>query len=220
MTKRFWLGWRLYEPQCRSGYARFLFSRLGYNKWVNNCVKQTWALLLFLTSSVGCHKWHADASAAAYLKTVATAEADFRANDRGEHHSNDYWVKDVAGLYGIDPGNGPIKLVVLDLAQADRSIGKGKYKAVPDERAYIGYYWATLKRYQEKGKSIAYDRGAGRNPEHFGLVAFPAEYGEASRLTFIVSEKNIIYSKDTHGLPPEEFPENPEKDGWKDYDKR
>jgi hypothetical protein len=167
--------------------------------------------------AAGCYKFHSDASAAAFLKTIVSAEVDFRSNDRGEIHVHDFWVKDVAGLYGIDPGKGPIKLVVLDLAQADWTAGKGTYKAVTEQKPYIGYCFATLKRYRENGKSIAYDSGTGRNPERFGLGAFPVEYGAATKLTFIVNEKNTIFSKDTQGNPPEEFPEDPAKEGWKDF---
>jgi hypothetical protein len=171
-------------------------------------------LLLLLLLSPGCHKWHSDRSAAVYLKTIVSAEEYFRSNDRGEYHVHDFWVKDVAGLYGIDPGKGPIALIVLDLAQADRTAGKGTYKAVPEEKPYIGYYFATLKRYGENGKSITYDSGTGRNPSRFGLVAFPAEYSDTSKLTFIINEKHTVFSRDTKGKPPEEFPEDPVKDGW------
>ena len=72
-----------------------------------------------------------------------------------------------------------------------------------------------LKRYRESGKSVAYDDGTGRNPSHFGLVAFPAEYGDASKLTFIINEKHTLFSKDTRGKPPDEYPEDPLKEGWK-----
>jgi hypothetical protein len=51
-------------------------------------------------------------------------------------------------------------------------------------------------------------------------VAFPAEYSDTSRLTFIVNEKKIIFSKDTKGKPPEEFPEDPVKEGWVDFSRQ
>src|SRR5205814_1790487 len=69
-------------------------------------------------------------SAATSLKTLTTAEADFRANDRDWNHVNDYWTGNVAGLYTMtsaavlgkaantttDPA---IKLIEISIASAD-----------------------------------------------------------------------------------------------------
>src|SRR5580765_1320779 len=69
-------------------------------------------------------------SAATSLKTLSTAEADFRANDRDWNHVNDFWTGNVAGLYTMtssavsgsaansttDPA---IKLIELSVASAD-----------------------------------------------------------------------------------------------------
>jgi len=170
--------------------------------------------LLLLVACLGCDKWHSDRSAATYLLTIATAEADFRGHDRDENKIHDFWVRDVAGLYGVDPGNGPLRIIVLDLAEADRTAGKGNYQAVPGGKPYLGYGFAALKSYRENGESILYDKGSGRNPSRFGFVAYPAVYSDTSTLTFIISEKNTQYSKDTKGKPPAEFPEDPVKDGW------
>src|SRR5437899_707281 len=38
-------------------------------------------------------------SASTSLKTMSTAEADFRTNDRDWNHVNDFWTYNVAGLY-------------------------------------------------------------------------------------------------------------------------
>lgn len=175
-------------------------------------------LLLLLVSALGCHKWSSDRSAATFLKTITSAEADFRANDRDGNKVNDFWVKDLAGLHGFDAGTGPINLIVPDIAQADPTVARGRYASVPGTKPYIGYWFAALKLYRENGKHVAYDDGTGRNPTRFGLVAFPADYGDASKLTFIVNEKNIIFSMDTRGKPPEEFPEDPVKEGWKVFE--
>src|SRR5438034_2346623 len=40
-------------------------------------------------------------SAATSLKTLSTAEADFRANDRDWNHVNDFWTFNVCGLYSM-----------------------------------------------------------------------------------------------------------------------
>ncbi|HVR83252.1 MAG TPA: type II secretion system protein, partial [Planctomycetota bacterium] len=38
-------------------------------------------------------------NASTSLKTLTSAEADFRANDRDWNHVNDFWTGDVKGLY-------------------------------------------------------------------------------------------------------------------------
>src|SRR5438046_7800341 len=40
-------------------------------------------------------------SASTSLKTLSTAEADFRANDRDWNHVNDFWTFNVCGLYSL-----------------------------------------------------------------------------------------------------------------------
>src|SRR5437868_4223701 len=69
-------------------------------------------------------------SASTSMKTLATAEADFRANDRDWNHVNDFWTGNVAGLYTMTSaavtGNNAntttdqaIKLIELSVAAAD-----------------------------------------------------------------------------------------------------
>src|SRR5438874_4917536 len=70
-------------------------------------------------------------SASTSLKTLSTAEADFRANDRDWNHVNDFWTFNVCGLYSLtscaiggaagasttaDPA---IKLIEISVATAD-----------------------------------------------------------------------------------------------------
>ena len=168
----------------------------------------------------GCnHHWSSDRSAVAFLKTIMTAQSDFRSNDRDDDGAENFWIEDVAGLYGIDPGNGPIKLIDQKIAQADRTPARRNYAWVMEKKQVIGYYFGALTGYREEGKSISYDDGTGRNPLHFGLIAFPAEEGAdevaIGTLTFITNEKGTIYSKNTGGKPVWEFPEDPIAEGWK-----
>ncbi len=64
-------------------------------------------------------------NASASLKTVATAQADFRSNDRDCNRVMDFWTGDIAGLYCIDnSATGPsypypIKLIEVSVALAD-----------------------------------------------------------------------------------------------------
>src|SRR5438105_7369683 len=45
------------------------------------------------------------------LKNLAQAESDFFHNDCDRNGINDFWTADVTGLYSVDPGDGPIKLI-------------------------------------------------------------------------------------------------------------
>ena len=115
-------------------------------------------------------------------------------------------------MYGFDSGKGPLQIIVLELAQADQTPGRGDYKTVTQQKPCLRYSCAALKRYQDGGKSVVYDGGTGRNRSRFGFEAYPAEDSVTS--TFTINEKDTMYSKNTQGKPPEEFPEDPVKQGW------
>ena len=175
-------------------------------------------LLLALVLFLGCQRYEGDpTTVASALLTLASAEMDFQDNDRDGDNVKNLWVKDIAGLYEIETRDGPLRLIDIYVAQADRTSGKGSYASVPNEKPYAGYYFAVLKSYRESGKSIVYDDGSGRNLSRFGLVAFPADYSNSSKLTFIINERNTIFQKDSGPEPPEEYPENPTNEGWKVY---
>lgn len=152
------------------------------------------------------------------LKTLTTAEADFRSNDRDQDLVNNFWVRDVAGLYGIvqDPANPqPIRLIEAAIAGADKTQGKGVYPSVPPDSSKAGYFYAAIRWYRDStGQLHPYDDGSGRNNARFGMTSYPAEYGKGGKLTFIVNEEATLYSKDTNGIPPQEFPADPAAEGW------
>src|SRR5712671_4146864 len=68
-------------------------------------------------------------NASTSLKTLTSAQADFRANDRDGNKVNDFWTANVAGLYTMTSaaviGNSnsstdpAIKLIELSIASAD-----------------------------------------------------------------------------------------------------
>ncbi len=73
----------------------------------------------------------------------------------------------------------------------------------------------ALERYEVSPDwYIPYNDGSGRNRDRFGLCSYPAKYGGKSTLTVIVNEENVIWKKDTGGVPPRGFPLDPAKDGW------
>jgi hypothetical protein len=157
-------------------------------------------------------------NASASLKTLATAEADFRANDRDNNRVQDFWTGDVAGLYTVKPAESDemIKLVELALASADAApLGDGAELAKVAQRGpKAGYWYQALASYSEEGKSEPYaqdtkgekGRGKAYHNTRFAFCAFPSEYGITGTRTFLISEMNQVYWKDTGGEPVLEFP--------------
>jgi hypothetical protein len=169
----------------------------------------------------------------ASLKTLATAEADFRANDRDNNKVNDFWVGDVAGLYTIDGGSGMIKLIEVSIALADgapleKGAAGGKIPALTDvgqPGPKAGYYFRVMTHDTSNGKSELYAQdtdakmGKVHNTSSFGFCAYPAEYGVTGTRTFIINEGNVLFSKDTAGEPVHEWPSNDElKSEWQKMD--
>ena len=170
------------------------------------------------------------------LKTLALAQADFRANDRDRNRVNDFWAADVAGLYRIqiEQGKGkgdPIWLIDRSFAQADahpaaplETPGKLKNAKGRDASSFVavgkptpkaGYWYASLKYYIDgAGVKKPYDAGNGRAIAKFGIIAYPAQYGKSGIRTYVVDETQTVYWKDTKGKPFETFPADLRKDGW------
>jgi hypothetical protein len=158
-------------------------------------------------------------NASTSLKTLSSAEADFRANDRDWNHVNDFWTGDVKGLYtmtgakvrgaGTSPDDPAIKLIEVSIALADadpalipaggenlplRSFGESKAKA--------GYWYAALLRDQtlkDTPEAIYKQDTAGtppmgkcHNTSKFGFTAFPDSL-RAGKYRFVVNENNSIF---------------------------
>jgi hypothetical protein len=158
------------------------------------------------------------------LKQLCSVQVTFKTLDLDENAINDYWVGDLSCLYRREPGGkGALRLIELAMAQADaapikegKDIGKSLCER-PEPKA--GYLFRVIPEYEEAdGKFVKYDQGAGRNVDRFGACAYPAEYGKAGKLTFIVSEGGTLFKKDTGGKPVDRFPLDPVKEGWSKVD--
>jgi type II secretory pathway pseudopilin PulG len=173
----------------------------------------------FLTSSRG--NWH-ERNSSTSLKTLASAEADFRANDRDWNHVNDFWTADVRGLYTMTsaavPGASPnsttdpsIKLIELSVASADADDVEipagGEYLsitnfAVPSAKA--GYWYAALRSDLQAGVSYRQDTGgtpkmgACHHEQKFGFMAFP-DSPSAGKYVFMVNENSTIFRMEVKG---------------------
>jgi len=157
------------------------------------------------------HRHHSERPASTYLKTITSAQADFRANDRDGDGVNQFWRADIAGLYALTPGGGPaIRLIERSLAMADAhpmyEIG-----AEGDRAPLKGYWFRSIKGADEKTIDAA---------SRFAAVAYPADYPKSGRWTFIVNENNTIFRADLgHGKGIDVFPSDEElKARWKKFD--
>ena len=165
-------------------------------------------------------------SASTSLKTLATAQADFRANDRDWNHVNDFWTYNVAGLYTMtsaavsgaaantttDPA---IKLIEVSMASADSEgsaasiAGNAEYAplsmfAVSSPKAS---YWfialvndmsvaGTSEQTYKIDTGGTPSMGSVHNTSKFGFMAFP-DTQSSGKYLFIVNENNTIFRSAT-----------------------
>jgi hypothetical protein len=153
-------------------------------------------------------------NASTSLKTLTSAEADFRANDRDRNGVNDFWTGDVSGLYTIKPtGGGPeLRLVEESVANADAKplspLTKG---SVPK----AGYRYQALDRDDGvEGPEGEYRRDtdkSGRkvhNNSVFGFCTFPKSDRDG-KYVFFVNENSTIF-RDRGTAPRTTFPSDEE----------
>ncbi len=146
-------------------------------------------------------------NASTSLKTITSAQADFRANDRDGDGVNQFWRGDIAGLYVLrsqkEPEGPAIKLIELSVASADdRPVTDISPYAVRSAKA--GYWFRALLHEDETNP----------DPNRFAACAYP-DTPSAGKWTFIVDEENTIYRKELkkqRGV--ERYPKDPLKDGW------
>jgi len=159
--------------------------------------------------------------ASTLLKVLASAEADFRANDRDFNKVNDFWTADVKGLYTMTPANvappqdGPLRLITREVAAADgddtfypaggENLPLTQF-AVPAPTA--GYWFMALGRdltlkdspegnYKQDTKGSP-PMGAVHNTSKFGFAAFP-ETPRMGKFLFRVNENNTIFRWELDG---------------------
>lgn len=162
-------------------------------------------LAIFLVATCVIYpRWHEDVmtsnerSAEFSLRTLSTAEADYRANDRDGNGINDFWTADVSEFsrLGILP-----KYVGLADASPHTPL-------VPKPIPHNGYYFAALEMDDSERPPESYrqdtDRKSGKvhHLQKFGFVAYPATPGFTGRWVFIVNENNSMwYSRDATRMP-------------------
>jgi len=163
-------------------------------------------------------------NASTSLKTLTSAEADFRANDRDWNHVNDFWVADVKGLYTMtsaavvgkvnsttDPA---IKLIELSIASADSdgttfvNSENCDLSSFAVASAKAGYWYQALTTDDSMNGTVESTykvdtcgtptMGTCHNTSKFGFLAYP-DSQSAGKYCFMVNENNTIFRSATSG---------------------
>ena len=132
------------------------------------------------------------------IKTLTSAQADYRSNDRDGNGKNDYWREDVAGLYVNKSAQGEaICLIDFSLAAADERPASIDPELFPSRRPHLGYWYRAIRHQDETVPG----------PDRFAFCSFPDDYPESGRWTFIIDERNTVFKRDLgHGRGVEMFP--------------
>lgn len=170
------------------------------------------ALALLLVGCDSSHQHLGEWNAPASLKTLASAQADFRGNDRDGDGVQEFWRADVASLYTLLPkgSRDPIRLIELSVAAAD------------DRPVASIAPFAT--RAPKNGTWFRAIRKKGEPPIHatarFAFCAFPSNYPHSGRRTYILDEGNTVFKADLgHGRGIEVFPDEDElRRSWSKLD--
>ena len=159
-------------------------------------------------------------NAGASLKTVTSAQADFRANDRDANRVNDFWTLDLFGLYGLIPIQGGaaappadqpnptnvLKLIEPALAGADGLTDEAQYGNIQFATSLVtgtskaGYGFRALHNEVTGGVVLtllndtdgATFYGAVHDNDRFAFIAFPLSIN-SGKMMFIVNEDNTLW---------------------------
>jgi hypothetical protein len=128
----------------------------------------------------------AESSAVNTLKSVWTAQRDFRDNDFDGNKIHDYWVGDIDGLVSLKgPDGKPLNLLNESYAKADVAPLNPR---PPEHR--MGYFLAVIPH---RADGTPFDQGNHRNPDEFALCAFPVKEGDqVGKWIFIVDHHGRV----------------------------
>jgi len=160
-------------------------------------------------------------NASTSLKTITTAEADFRSNDRDGNRAMDFWTADVYALFGMIGVSGSntaapadsatasnhVKLLEPSLAGADGRTDQALYgniefgPAIVNGSPKAGYIYRALHNEVTGGAATtllndtdgaAQFYGLCHDVDRFGFIAFPTSLN-SGKLAFVVNEDNTIW---------------------------
>jgi hypothetical protein len=151
-------------------------------------------------------------TASTMLKTLTSAEADFRANDRDGNQVNDFWTGDVSGLYYV---RNPVTKSEVQLIQADLANADAKPLFPVSQRDHSGYFFLAMDTDDSAPESEQYYKldtdKSGRkvhHPSKFGFSTHPKDAGAGQR-SFFVNENNTIF-REKREKPRTDYPDDRE----------
>jgi type II secretory pathway pseudopilin PulG len=163
----------------------------------------------WLPQKRGAERASNERNASISLKTLSSAEADFRANDRDGNGVQDFWTGDVAGLYRWG-------LIERGVAEADT---RPLNPLVPNPIPFRGYYYEVLRLDNSVTPPEAYgqdtDKKSGKvhNVNRFGFVAYPAN--PAGTYFLMINENNSVFrAAATIARPTDWFTDNERRSYW------
>ena len=133
-------------------------------------------------------------------RAIADAQAEYFGQLHDGEETNQYASKFISdtgkenGLYWKSPVGQP-ESPLGPLAAYATAEG---YRAKPDAHtAFHGYYFHMLKGQTDKTPGGAKDYLLnGKMTDGFGLVAYPAKYGNSGVMTFIINQDGVLLQKD------------------------
>lgn len=130
------------------------------------------------------------------------AQREYALKDRDGDGLMEYAQKFVStegkkdGLYW-KTGEGEEQSPLGSLAAKATKEGYTSGKSGEEPQPYWGYYYRILKAQGKNAPGGAYDYVVkGKMIGGFALIAFPAEYGNAGIMTFMVNHDGVVYQKD------------------------
>jgi uncharacterized membrane protein YkoI len=176
--------------------------------------------VLGVPSFLAARRSYNERAAITSLKTLTTAEADFRSNDRDGNRSMDFWTADVYALHGMigiaaestapppdERTPGIIKLIEVPLAAADGRTDQALYgnqefaTTFKSGQPKRGYFFRALHNEITGGTATTLlndTDGAGQfygdchDHDRFAFIACPTSL-KAGKLIFVVNEDNTIW---------------------------
>lgn len=130
-------------------------------------------------------------AASAACKAYCSAQENYRRTDYNHDRILEYaqTLSGTNSLLETKAGSGDVALIDRAFAHAEGGLGV----AVPK----MGYYFKVLTRQGANAPGGAKDYiQNGHMTLGYALVAYPSQYGETGRNTFIVCQDGLIYEKD------------------------
>lgn len=138
------------------------------------------------------------------LAMIAKAEHDYV--DRIIDENDAYWTADVSGLYRAKLNGRPIALLPAETARLDVHPANLPIEA-PLPAPPATKPDAELPKYAIAAVAVP-------SSSHFAFCAYPFGYGRVGRQTYLLTDANKLWVKDTNGKAVDRLPDDPEADGW------